>query len=76
MYFCHPKEVVLCFDKEEKNGEDKYFFKLYNMCKKYINYCKMSFIYDNDNLLKLKDSPTDRGEAVFRKLLEKRIIVK
>lgn len=76
MYFCHPKEVVLCFDKEEKNGEDKYFFKLYNMCKKYINYCKMSFIYDNDNLLKLKDSPTDKGEAVFRKLLEKRVIVK
>lgn len=73
---CHPKEIVICFDKEEKDKEDKYFFKLYNLCKKYINYCKMSFIYDNDNLLKLKESPTDCGENIFKKLLEKRIIVK
>ena len=73
---CRPKEIVICFDKEEKDKEDKYFFKLYNLCKKYINYCKMSFIYDNDNLLKLKESPTDCGENIFKKLLEKRIIVK
>lgn len=73
---CQPKEIVICFDKEEKDKEDKYFFKLYNLCKKYINYCKMSFIYDTENLLKLKESPTDRGENIFKKLLEKRIIVK
>lgn len=73
---CQPKEIVICFDKEEKDKEDKYFFKLYNLCKKYINYCKMSFIYDTDNLLKLKESPTDCGENIFKKLLEKRIIVK
>ena len=73
---CRPKEIVICFDKEEKNKEDKYFFKLYNLCKKYINYCKMSFIYDTENLLKLKESPTDCGENIFKKLLEKRIIVK
>ena len=73
---CQPKEIVICFDKEEKDKEDKYFFKLYNMCKKYINYCKMSFIYDTENLLKLKESPTDCGESIFKKLLERRIIVK
>lgn len=73
---CQPKEIVICFDKEEKDKEDKYFFKLYNLCKKYINYCKMSFIYDTENLLKLKESPTDCGENVFKKLLERRIIVK
>lgn len=73
---CQPKEIVICFDKEEKDKEDKYFFKLYNLCKKYINYCKMSFIYDTENLLKLKESPTDCGENIFKKLLEKRIIVK
>ena len=73
---CRPKEIVICFDKEEKDKEDKYFFKLYNLCKKYINYCKMSFIYDTENLLKLKESPTDGGENIFKKLLEKRIIVK
>ena len=73
---CRPKEIVICFDKEEKDKEDKYFFKLYNLCKKYINYCKMSFIYDTENLLKLKESPTDCGENIFKKLLERRIIVK
>ena len=73
---CRPKEIVICFDKEEKDKEDKYFFKLYNLCKKYINYCKMSFIYDTENLLKLKESPTDCGENVFKKLLKRRIIVK
>ena len=73
---CQPKEIVICFDKEEKDKEDKCFFKLYNLCKKYINYCKMSFIYDTENLLKLKESPTDCGENIFKKLLEKRIIVK
>lgn len=73
---CRPKEIVICFDKEEKDKEDKYFFKLYNLCKKYINYCKMSFIYDTENLLKLKESPTDCGENIFKKLLERRVIVK
>lgn len=71
---CQPKEIVICFDKEE-DKDDKYFYKLYNMCKKYTNYCKMSFIYDIDNLLKLKESPTDCGEKIFKKLLEKRVIV-
>lgn len=73
---CQPKEIVLCFDKEEKKGEDKYFFKLLNLCKKYINYCNFSFIYDRQNLLSLKDSPTDHGEVIFKNLLKERIIVK
>lgn len=76
MRYCAPRYVVVCFDKEEKEGEDKYFNKLWNMCKKYTDYCNMSFIYDRNNLLKLKDSPSDRGEKTFIKLLEERIIVK
>ena len=73
---CYPKEIVICFDQEEKQGEEKYFFKLYNLCKKYLNYANFSFIYDREKLLKLKDSPTDNGEEVFEKLLKRRIIVK
>jgi DNA primase len=76
MKFCAPSEIVICFDKEEKPGEDKYFYKLYNMCKKYGQYCNFSFIYDREGLLNLKESPTDRGEEVFKKLLEKRVRVK
>lgn len=70
---CRPKEIVVCFDKEELPGQDKYFFKLWNICKKYSNYCNFSFIYDRENLLSLKESPTDKGEEVFEQLLKKRV---
>lgn len=73
---CQPKEICLCFDQEELQGKNDYFYKLYNMCNKYKNYCNMSFIYDREGLLELKDSPTDKGEEVFEKLVERRIVVK
>ena len=73
---CHPNEIVVCFDKEERPGQDTYFYKLYNLCKKYRNYANFSFIYDMEGLLDLKDSPTDKGEDIFEKLLQRRVIVK
>ncbi len=76
MQHCQPKEIVLCLDKEELPGKDKYFYKLWNMCSKYKLYTNMSFIYDRENLLNLKDSPFDRGRNIFNKLLEKRVKVK
>lgn len=71
-----PKEIVVCFDQEEKKGESKYFEKLWNMCHKYLNYCNFSFVYDRGGLLELKDSPTDKGEETFKKLLKERVKVK
>ena len=76
MKYCHPTEITLCFDKEELPGQDKYFNKLWNICQKYKNYCNFSFIYDREGLLNLKDSPTDKGEEIFLKLLDKRVKVK
>lgn len=73
---CYPKEIVICFDNEEKTGEDKYFQKLFNICKKYNLYTKFSFIYDRTNLTEPKDSPSDKGEVIFEKLLRKRVQVK
>lgn len=70
---CHPKEIIICFDNEELKGSDEYFNKLYKICKKYSNYCNMSFIYDRNKLTKPKDSPTDEGEEIFRKLLKERV---
>ena len=32
-------------------------------------FCKMGFIYDEKGLLKLKDSPLDKGKKVFEELL-------
>lgn len=73
---CYPEEIVICFDNEEMPGEDKYFMKLWNLCKKYNNYCTFSFIYDRGGLLNLKDSPTDKGEEIFNQLLLRRVFVK
>jgi len=71
-----PREIVVCFDKEELPGEHKYFDKLMKLCRKYTNYANFSFIYDREDLLDLKDSPTDKGEEIFDKLIRKRVIVK
>ena len=73
MRYCQPREIVICYDNEELEGEDKYFQKLWKMCEKYKNYCNMSFIYDRKGLSKLKDSPSDNGEEIFIKLLKERI---
>ena len=72
----HPKEIVICFDKEEKPGSEDYFNKLWLIGKKYQNYCDFSFIYDRENLLCLKDSPTDKGSEIFWKLYNKRVRIK
>ena len=71
---CHPSEIVICFDKEQM-GTDEYFYHLYELCEKYKVYSNFSFIYDKEKLLKLKDSPSDRGEEIFKRLLEKRVRV-
>lgn len=73
---CHPKEIIICFDKEENNREYKYFDKLMKIGRRYKNYCNFSFIYDTENLLNMKDSPSDKGEEIFNKLKEKRVKVK
>lgn len=73
---CNPKEVVICFDKEELPYSDSYYKKLKSICQRYNNYCNFSFVYDKEKLLRLKESPTDRGEEVFEKLLRKRVQVK
>ena len=72
---CHPQEIILCFDKEELPHQDSYFNHLYSICQKYKIYCNFSFIYDRTNLLSLKDSPTDKGQEIFEKLLKGRVKV-
>lgn len=73
---CAPREIVVCYDREEIKGQEKYFMKLYKMCSKYKDYCNISFIYDREGLGKMKDSPTDNGEEIFETLLKERVKVK
>ena len=70
---CHPREIIICFDSEELPHSSDYFNHLYNICNKYKAYCNFSFIYDKDGLLELKDSPSDKGENIFVKLLYGRV---
>lgn len=67
MRTCRPREIVLCFDKDVK------WEKLKEMGNKYRNYCNFSYIYDRRNILQKKESPTDRGQKIFQKLLQERI---
>lgn len=76
LQLCHPREVVICFDREELPGEHKYFDKLYRTCDKYKQYCEFSFVYDREGLTNMKDSPSDRGKEIFQKLIESRVHVK
>ena len=69
-------ELLKTMEASKCRREEKYLKKLYRICEKYKNYCNFSFIYDMENLLDMKDSPTDKGEDTFRKLLDRRIMVK
>lgn len=75
--YTQPKEIVIAFDKEytaaASKEADKYFQKLWNLCQKYSQYCHISFIFDRENLLDLKDSPIDKGKEIFLTLYKKRI---
>ena len=72
------EEIILAFDKEFEDWKsgNKYFEKLYGLCQKYSNYANFSFIYDNQGLLELKDSPVDKGIDTYIKLFEGRVRVK
>lgn len=76
MRSCAPRNIVICFDREENSGETKYFDKLYKMCEKYKNYANMSFIYDRKKVSKMKDSPSDNGQDIFKELLKGKVNIK
>ena len=73
----NPLEVIVALDKEfEELESNEYKVWQDKMLKKFVKplspYVKVSVIVDRDNLLGLKDSPTDRGRETFLKLMENR----
>ena len=64
-------KVVIAFDKDISKDEIEY------NCYKLIDFgCrKVSYIYDTDNLLNSKDSPTDAGNKIYMELFNKRVLV-
>ena len=73
-------EIIIAFDKEynslDDNDCENYFNKLWDLGRRYINYCNISFIFDRENLLSKKDSPIDCGKDTFEKLFNKRTFIK
>ena len=69
-------EIVIAFDKEYTDLKDPkaktYRNKLIEMCEKYKHLASFSYIYDEQNLLSLKDSPNDRGKEIYEKLYQNR----
>lgn len=64
-------EIVIAFDKDISVEEIKFY------CDKLIDFgCrKVSYIYDSDNLLDSKDSPTDAGNKIYTELFDNRVLV-
>ena len=63
-------KILIAFDKEGESWKDKekYFQSLKDICLKYKYKAQFGFIWDNENLLNLKDSPFDKGKDTFLKL--------
>ena len=61
-------------EKQDRYREyNSYVARIYSLAKKFINYCKVSVLWDSKQLLGLKDSPCDKGKEVFEQLMQNRI---
>ena len=73
------EEVIIGFDKMYKDIQsfeaEIYRNKLYKKVQGFLPYCKVSILWDFDNLLEYKQSPTDYGKNVLIQMLEKRVEV-
>ena len=72
-------EVTIALDKQYPNTKSPEFDIYIKQVKKIINlfkpYCQVNVIWDKEDLLSYKDSPTDKGKEVFDILYEKRTIM-
>jgi len=70
-------EVVIAFDKDvmemkDDDGNDTGEQFLINQAKKFSKYRKVSYVFDDKNLLDANSSPIDHGYKVWMKLLSER----
>lgn len=73
-------EVIIALDKEfdgvNTNDEFEYARMIRkNFLSKLLAFHKVSIIWDSDNLLSEKESPSDCGKDIFEELLKNRIVI-
>lgn len=70
------EEIILALDKEYESavGDDslKYQAKLLRLGRMFSKYCRVNVIFDTQNLLNLKDSPSDKGKEVLEELMKQK----
>ena len=51
---------------------ERFCDRLINIGEKFAPYCKVTIIWDRENLLNIKDSPFDKGKEIFERLYKER----
>lgn len=72
-------EVVIGIDKDYVEYDEKfneYIKRVKKIANRFKGFVNVSVLYDKDNLLGYKESPTDRGVNVYENLINNRIILK
>lgn len=79
LYNLGVEEIIIGMDKQFQEVGDKEWEKLtknfYNINNKYGKYVLISYLFDKNNLLDYKDSPSDKGKEVFLELFKNRIVI-
>lgn len=73
-------EVVIALDKQYKNTSSQeyqtYMKKVINIARKFFAFANVILVWDTEDKLGYKDSPTDRGKDIFEYLYERKIALK
>lgn len=62
------ENIIVAFDNVPPSDKQKQLDKMKKLCGRYKNFVRIGFIMDFQNLLGMKDSPTDKGKEIFEKL--------
>ena len=73
------EEVIIALDKEFKDHNsmlaDLYRNKIYKKIAPLLAYCKVSVLWDDQDLLEYKDSPCDKGKDALLQMLDNKKVI-
>ncbi len=79
LYDLKVEKVILAFDKEFEDPDSYqailYRNKLYKKISPLLPYCEVSLIWDDLDLLEMKEAPVDKGKEILLQLLDNKKII-